>query len=683
MSTMPGRNHHSAPKFDRAPASLVRFLDEVHRLGANCSLSEQETIDHALAYAPTEDYDLWALQPVASGGNWAAFKAAMIGLYPGASGNRKYSVNDLQNLIEEQASVPMKTQNQFGEYYRAFLKISMFLKAKDRLTDREISNMFFQGFPLEFRREVREQLRLQNPQHHPDDPWSLDEISEAAIFVLSRHPSGGSISGGSTQHAMSSNKQLTVKQEVFDVASLGKAFNNVSLIEAVAVLMQKMNQGTAPAPSGNVQQPAQNIFPRNNDCTFCSEPTHYMSSCASLMDYLKKGWCKRELPTYQVSLPDGSRVSGRTALGRNLKEKIDNWRQLNPSNSGIPSVSANVVEIQDAGSTSQIEEIYDDAPEDIHPKPTQRDQEELEMLETLAMSTQKKLDESRKKMGIAMANGPTTRSKGKGKLVDIPGRSTIAGPVTPVSTTTTEPSPAPQYRYVTPIEDSRIVDAVVKRGLSATVTLTTQELLAISPEVRKQIKEQIQTKRLTSSGSAFNMIMVSAEASVVPKHHSQGRTLPDRNDGLVVAKHVEDLRAIDVLLEGRITVEALMDDGCQIVALRKNLWERLGLPIRSDHQMQMVSANATTSRTVGLLHDLKIVIGGYEFYLQVQVVDDAPYEMLLGRPFLTLTQASVQHFTNGDSHVTLVDPNTCAVITVPTRARKAKDTTTNTVLMGF
>ncbi|PPQ79752.1 hypothetical protein CVT25_003314 [Psilocybe cyanescens] len=289
MSTMPGRNHHSAPKFDRAPASLVRFLDKVHCLAANCLLTEQETIDHALAYTPTEDYNLWALQPAAAGGNWTAFKTAMIWLYPGASGNRKYSVNDLQNLIEEQVSVPMKTQNQFGEYYRAFLKISMFLKAKDCLTDREISNMFFQGFPLEFRREVREQLCLQNPQHHPDDPWTLDDISDAAIFVLSQHPSGGGITTVAQQNTTIVGHQATVKQEVFNVASLGKAFNNVNLVKAVALLMQKMNQNGGPVPASNTQPSGPNFIPRNNDCTFCSDSTHYMNNCASLMDYLKKG----------------------------------------------------------------------------------------------------------------------------------------------------------------------------------------------------------------------------------------------------------------------------------------------------------------------------------------------------------------------------------------------------------
>ena len=43
--------------------------------------------------------------------------------------------------------------------------------------------------------------------------------------------------------------------------------------------------------------------------------------------------------------------------------------------------------------------------------------------------------------------------------------------------------------------------------------------------------------------------------------------------------------------------------------------------------------------------------------------------MLLGQPFLTLTEANTQHYVNGDSHITLQDPNSKAIITLPTRAQ--------------
>jgi hypothetical protein len=83
----------------------------------------------------------------------------------------------------------------------------------------------------------------------------------------------------------------------------------------------------------------------------------------------------------------------------------------------------------------------------------------------------------------------------------------------------------------------------------------------------------------------------------------------------------------------------------------------------------MESANATTEMTLGLLRDLPVRIGSSTFYLQAQVFENAPYEMLLGRPFLTLTEAKTYHYNNGDSHITLLDPNTQETITIPTSPR--------------
>ena len=93
--------------------------------------------------------------------------------------------------------------------------------------------------------------------------------------------------------------------------------------------------------------------------------------------------------------------------------------------------------------------------------------------------------------------------------------------------------------------------------------------------------------------------------------------------------------------------------------------------------MVMESANKSRDETMGLLQDLKINIGGYDFYLQVQVVRDAPYEMLLGRPFFTLTSASHKHFDCGDSRLTLFDPNSGDKIMLPTRPRDRSTNNTN------
>lgn len=114
-------------------------------------------------------------------------------------------------------------------------------------------------------------------------------------------------------------------------------------------------------------------------------------------------------------------------------------------------------------------------------------------------------------------------------------------------------------------------------------------------------------------------------------------------------------------------MDAILDEGSQITAIQRDIWERLAFPLLSTQTMVMEAANSSKDATLGLLRDLPARIGCSIFYLQVQVVENASYEMLLGRPFLTLTEAHTHHYTNGDSHITLVDPNTHDTFTVPTK----------------
>jgi len=56
-------------------------------------------------------------------------------------------------------------------------------------------------------------------------------------------------------------------------------------------------------------------------------------------------------------------------------------------------------------------------------------------------------------------------------------------------------------------------------------------------------------------------------------------SLPERTDNIIVADHTVNLRVLDLLLNDKVQVEAIMDEGSQIVGLRKDIWEKLGLPI--------------------------------------------------------------------------------------------------------
>ena len=142
--------------------------------------------------------------------------------------------------------------------------------------------------------------------------------------------------------------------------------------------------------------------------------------------------------------------------------------------------------------------------------------------------------------------------------------------------------------------------------------------------------------------------------------------LPEQTDNIIIADHSVNLRVLELTLNDKVQVEAILDEGSQIVSLCKDIWEKLGVPVCSDHKM--ISANASSNQTFSLIHNLKVTIGAYNFYLQVQVVENASYKMLLGQPFLTLTKANTQHYMNGDLHITLQDPKSKAIITLLTCA---------------
>lgn len=277
---------------------------------------------------------------------------------------------------------------------------------------------------------------------------------------------------------------------------------------------------------------------------------------------------------------------------------------------------------------------------------TTREHEELKVLENLVASTQKKIDNTKRKFGSKQdREGLTTRSKAQENHQEPAVERSLR--------------PDPQFRYVTPIEDPAVIKKLVDQTLNTSITISVRELLSVAPDVRRQIKDQLITKRVATTAFVEETSQ-DEPAEVLVANVSA--------DNVVVAKHTEELRVFDIMISG-LKVVATVDDGSQIISIRQDIWEKLGIPIRSDKIMIMESANKSRNETMGLLQDLKVSIGGYDFFLQVQVVHDAPYKMLLGCPFFTLTQATHKHFDNGESRLTLFDPNTGDKITFPTRAR--------------
>ena len=104
---------------------------------------------------------------------------------PGSKRENKYSIANLQTLINKQLSITIRDAEDYGAYRRSFSTFSCYLGNKSRLSNREISTYFLQGLEPSFRNHVQDQLKAENPKRHPGDPYTLDEITSAALFYLS------------------------------------------------------------------------------------------------------------------------------------------------------------------------------------------------------------------------------------------------------------------------------------------------------------------------------------------------------------------------------------------------------------------------------------------------------------------------------------------------------------------
>ena len=85
--------------------------------------------------------------------------------------------------------------------------------------------------------------------------------------------------------------------------------------------------------------------------------------------------------------------------------------------------------------------------------------------------------------------------------------------------------------------------------------------------------------------------------------------------------------------------------------------------------LNMESANGTFDWSLGLAWNVPFLVGTITLYLQVHVIRSPSYEILLGRPFDVLTESVIRNFTNEDQTITITDPNTKRLCTIPTFAR--------------
>lgn len=252
----------------------------------------------------------------------------------------------------------------------------------------------------------------------------------------------------------------------------------------------------------------------------------------------------------------------------------------------------------------------------------------------------------------------------------------------------------PAYHNVAPIENPATADKLLNQLLKGpSIQLSVEEVFAVSPVIRDKLRAMLTPKRIANDTSTFiqnittaNPVLPSPEElmdmckngknppSVIhipdPYEAYLARLGPnDTSVPLTVVRESHALRAIYALVSDQGDIECVVDPGSQIVSMSEATCHALGLHYDPSIILNMQSANGTVDPSLGLARNVPFRIGDLVIYLQVHVIREAAYDILLGRPFDVLTASVIRNYRNEDQTITVHCPNTGATTTIPTFAR--------------
>jgi hypothetical protein len=666
---MPLRGTDKAPKFEGATDKLIEFIEDVNELADLAQISGAARIKAAMRYASSEESETWALLDEAAGTDWDKFVKAVKTLYPGCEGDRRFTRADLAQLSLEQSRIPMNSQTELGAYYRKFFKISKFLISKKKLSELERNQLFQEGFHADISAHLRHRLSILHTDHHPGEPYEFDKVYAAAVFLLP------------------GTSAVTIPALAQPSPRTGYAPQQQQYAPSP--------QPPRPQPSPGVVVKQEYMAPQRSapgPCHFCGGTDHYQRWCLTRKEYIRDGKCQ-EIEG-RIVMSDGRGIPGFRESGT-YQQRIDKFLQQSPATGANATVIAGLycrsqpeVEVAldidaSAYSLTRAAEETDEVEES---------DEELNRLEQAAMAAcaayanvrARKPDPKGKSVrfdGVEVPArakpGPSSKAVTAEEIVS-PQVKEAAGKPTPSTTTAPKPATAtsnivaptiptptvPKYKYVSPLDDKTADKRIVDRMLDTNVNLPMRELFAVSQDVRKIFRELTTTKRVSEGTLTVNELIARPEIKDFLKRYDD--CLARAEDGRIVAAHFEPLRCIKATLKDGRVITCVLDQGAECIVMPRKTWQGIGGILRPDYKMYMESVNTSTDATLGVIENLSLDFGAGEMWFQIQVIEAANFEILLGRPFFTLTSCRTKDLPTGDQEITLTDPNTGKEFCIPT-----------------
>lgn len=185
---MPMPRCREAPQFGQSASEFNFFFEDVEELAQRASLDVAKTIKWACRYAGAES-ESWQYVPCLQNHqvptSFSVFRREVMEQYPHLSEDDRYTIDDLEKLVQQTARFLNMSCEDFGKYNRTFITYSGYLIKRDLLSLRKRNSLFIRGLPEPLHTRVLRRLYITNPDVLPRVGYCYSDIYDATLFVLS------------------------------------------------------------------------------------------------------------------------------------------------------------------------------------------------------------------------------------------------------------------------------------------------------------------------------------------------------------------------------------------------------------------------------------------------------------------------------------------------------------------
>lgn len=380
-------------------------------------------------------------------------------------------------MVEERRGKKISDIAEFSKFHREFLAISSYLLAKQKITEAEQSRAFVCGLPDGLLQRILTRLQVIKPNHNLDDEWPFKDIIVASRYVLH-----STVTKSSTITSTADASTVTIKKEELTtmMEGLGKTITS-ALATTLAPQAIRRTIGTS-----TVNATSSSNTPMSLSCYYC-QGSHMVARCERAAEDLQNGLLKRNeegrlVLSNRSAIPAFWEVAGNSPCKR-VRVWHEHQQQAVASNNIViiaePEVKTLSMEAKLAQLELQVMELRKQRTVfngvEVPPMPKASSTPKVSKPVT---QSQKAAPVVAKPVTQSMTHTyATARDANR-----LPKPSALA----PQSTSRTAPLLSDKvYCTTAPAYNPVLASEVFNRSLKAQlITLTPEELLAISPDVR-------------------------------------------------------------------------------------------------------------------------------------------------------------------------------------------------------